>query len=473
MPRILIVDDESQIRRILSVLLSDNGFEVAEAESGEQALAVAEKFHPDVALLDINMPGMDGLSTLRALLKSHSKLDCVMMTAYGTIRSAVEAMKSGAFDYVSKPFDNDELLLIINRALEMRNLSREVEELRNELSSRYGFNEIIGISPKLQAVFNTMAKVAPIDATVLIGGESGTGKEMVARSIHRRSGRSGKPFVAVNCGAIPQSLVEAEFFGHERGAFTDARESRVGRFEQAQGGTLFLDEVGELPLEAQVKLLRVLQDREVVKLGGRTPIKIDVRIIAATNVDMQKAVESGKFRKDLYWRLNVVTIMMPSLRDRREDVPLLIDHMFERFIRELGLGVKSITPEARQLLEIYDWPGNVRELENVICGAIITCDNSEVRAQDLPPRLRGEIAVAHPDMGGLTTIGPNDISAMTLADVVKDVTERLEKTIISSRLAKMAGNRTATAESLGISRKTLFNKMRQYGFLDENTEDRD
>jgi DNA-binding NtrC family response regulator len=473
MPRILIVDDESQIRRILSVLLSDNGFEVAEAESGEQALAVAERFHPDVALLDINMPGMDGLSTLRALLKSHSKLDCVMMTAYGTIRSAVEAMKSGAFDYVSKPFDNDELLLIINRALEMRNLSREVEELRNELSSRYGFNEIIGISPKLQAVFNTMAKVAPIDATVLIGGESGTGKELVARSIHRRSGRLGKPFVAVNCGAIPQSLVEAEFFGHERGAFTDARESRVGRFEQAQGGTLFLDEVGELPLEAQVKLLRVLQDREVVKLGGRTPIKIDVRIIAATNVDLQKAVESGKFRKDLYWRLNVVSIMMPSLRDRREDIPLLIDHMFERFIRELGLDVNSITPEARQLLELYDWPGNVRELENVICGAIITCENSEVRAQDLPPRLRGEIVVAHSDMGGLTAIGPNDISAMTLADVVKDVTERLEKTIISSRLAKMAGNRTATAESLGISRKTLFNKMRQYGFLDENTEDRD
>jgi DNA-binding NtrC family response regulator len=473
MPRILIVDDEPQIRRILSVLLSDNGFEVAEAESGEQALAVAEKFHPDVALLDINMPGMDGLSTMRALLKSHSKLDCVMMTAYGTIRSAVEAMKSGAFDYVSKPFDNDELLLIINRALEMRNLSREVEELRNELSSRYGFNEIVGISPKLQAVFNIMAKVAPIDATVLIGGESGTGKELVARSIHRRSGRSGKPFVAVNCGAIPQSLVEAEFFGHERGAFTDARESRVGRFEQAQGGTLFLDEVGELPLEAQVKLLRVLQDREVVKLGGRTPIKIDVRIIAATNVDLQNAVESGKFRNDLYWRLNVVSIMMPSLRDRREDIPLLIDHMFERFIRELGLDVKSITPEARQLLELYDWPGNVRELENVICGAIITCDNSEVMAQDLPPRLRGEIAVAHPDMGGLTTIGPNDISAMTLADVVKDVTERLEKTIISSRLAKMAGNRTATAESLGISRKTLFNKMRQYGFLDENTEDRD
>src|SRR5262245_37099393 len=440
MPRILIVDDEPQIRRILSVLLSENGFEVAEAESGEQALAVAEKFRPDVALLDINMPGMDGLSTLRALLKSHSKLDCVMMTAYGTIRSAVEAMKSGAFDYFAKPFDNDELLLIINRALEIRSLSREVEELRNELSSRYGFNEIIGISPKLQAVFNTMAKVAPVDATVLIEGESGTGKELVARAIHRRSGRSGRPFVAINCGAIPQSLVEAEFFGHERGAFTDAREARVGRFEQAQGGTLFLDEVGELPLEAQVKLLRVLQDREVIKLGSRSPIKIDVRIIAATNVDLEKAVEYGKFRSDLYWRLNVVKIIMPSLRDRREDIPLIIDHVFERFNRELQLGVKSISPEARRLLELYDWPGNVRELENVICGAIITCENSVVEARDLPPRLRGETVVVYPDVDGLMRTGTRDISNMALADVVKDVTERLQKTIITSRLAKMAGN---------------------------------
>jgi DNA-binding NtrC family response regulator len=473
MPRILIVDDEPQIRRILSILLSDNGFEVVEAESGEQALAVAEKLRFDIALLDINMPGMDGLAALRALLKIHSKLDCVMMTAYGTIRSAVEAMKSGAFDYLAKPFDNDELLLIINRALEMRSLTREVEELRNELSSRYGFNEIIGISPKLQNVFNTMAKVAPVDATVLIEGESGTGKELVARAIHRRSNRSNKPFVAVNCGAIPQSLIEAEFFGHERGAFTDAREARVGRFEQAHGGTLFLDEVGELPLDAQVKLLRVLQDREVVKLGGRSPIKIDARIIAATNVDLQTAVETGKFRNDLYWRLNVVKVLMPSLRDRREDVPLIIDHMFERFNRELRLGVKSISPEARRLLELYGWPGNVRELENVICGAIITCENSVVEARDLPQRLRGETVVAYPDVDGVMTAGTRDVSNMALADVVKDVTERLEKTIITSRLAKMAGNRTATAESLGISRKTLFNKMRQYGFSDENTEDRD
>jgi nitrogen regulation protein NR(I) len=465
MPKVLIVDDEPQIRRILMILLTDNGLEVAEAESGEQALAVSREFRPDVALLDVSMPGLDGLALLRELLSIHSSLDCIMMTAYGTIRSAVEAMKSGAFDYLTKPFDNDELLLIVNRALEMRRLSREIEDLRDELSSRYGFNEIIGISPKLQAIFRKMAKVASLDTTVLIEGESGTGKELVARAIHRRSNRSNNPFVAVNCGAIPQSLFEAEFFGHEKGAFTDARELRIGRFEQAQGGTIFLDEIGELPLEAQVKLLRALQDREVTRLGGRSPIKVDVRLIAATNVDLQMAVESGRFREDLYWRLNVVKLIMPSLRERREDIPLIIDHMFERFKRELGLDVRSIAPEARQLLELYDWPGNVRELENTICSAVIMCETGVIKMQDLPARLRGEVGADRRSAGGT-----GDISKMTLHEAVKEAVERIEKIVITSRLAEMHGNRTATADSLGISRKTLFNKMRQYGLGDESTE---
>src|SRR5205085_28103 len=266
---------------------------------------------------------------------------CIMMTAYGTIRSAVEAMRIGAFDYLTKPFDNDELLLIINRALELRRLSSEVEELRAELSTRYGFNEIVGISPKLQAVFRQMAKVAGVDATVLIEGESGTGKEMVARAIHRRSQRSSKPFVAVNCGAIPQALFESEFFGHEKGAFTDAREARTGRFEQAQGGTIFLDEVGELAAENQVKLLRVLQEHEVTRLGGRQSTKLNVRVIAATNVDLKSAVDSGRFREDLYWRLNVVKVTLPSLRERKEDVILLTDHLMDRYNRELSLTVTS------------------------------------------------------------------------------------------------------------------------------------
>jgi DNA-binding NtrC family response regulator len=470
MPRILIVDDEQQIRRILSILLSENGFEVIEAESGERALAVSQETRPDVALLDVSMPGMDGLTTLRELLKIHNKLDCIMMTAYGTIRSAVEAMKSGARDYLAKPFDNDELLMTINRTLDVRRLSAEVEDLRDELATRYGFKEIIGISSKIQAIFRTMAKVAAVDATLLIEGESGTGKELVARAVHRRSGRSNKPFVAINCGAIPQSLFESEFFGYERGAFTDARESRAGRFEQAQGGTLFLDEVGELPLDAQVKLLRALQDREVSRIGGRSPIKVDVRVIAATNVNLKAAVEAGKFRDDLYWRLNVVKLVMPSLRERREDIPLIIDHMFDGFNQTLGLGIKSIAPEARLLLELYDWPGNVRELENAICSAMIMCEDATVGVQDLPPRLRGEVISLPSEAGEMSMVRDGDLSKMTLLEAVREATEKLEKIVITARLAEMHGNRTATAESLGISRKTLFNKMRQHKLGDETLQ---
>lgn len=455
MSKVLIVDDEQQIRRILSVMLTDHGFGVAEAKSGEEGIEMCGEFQPDVALVDINLPGMDGLATLRTLLERYPNLDCVMMTAYGTIRSAVEAMRIGAFDYLTKPFDNDELLLVINRALEVRRLSSEVEELRAELSARYGFNEIVGISPGLQAVFRTMLKVAPVDATVLIHGESGTGKELVARAIHRRSQRGKGPFVAVNCGAVPQSLFESEFFGHERGAFTDAREARAGRFEQANGGTLFLDEVGELPLDAQVKLLRALQEHEVTRLGGRQAIQLDVRVIAATNLDLKSAVERGRFREDLYWRLNVVKLALPSLRERREDIPLLVDHLVSRFNRELGLSINTVAPDASRVLSLYDWPGNVRELENALCSAMILSDNGVVSVSDLPPRIRGES-----EAGG--SAAARDITAASLADAVNDAAERVEKMMILSRLAACNGNRTATAESLGVSRKTLFNKMRQY-----------
>jgi DNA-binding NtrC family response regulator len=465
MPKILITDDEQQIRRILSVMLSEHGFDVAEAESGERAIEVNPEFRPEVALLDINMPGMDGLATLKALLEQNPKLDCIMMTAYGTIRSAVEAMRTGAFDYLTKPFDNDELLLIINRALELRRLSSEVEELRAELSTRYGFNEIVGISPKLQAVFRQMAKVATVDATVLIEGESGTGKEMVARAIHRASPRSLKPFVAVNCGAIPQTLFETEFFGHEKGAFTDAREARAGRFEQAQGGTLFLDEVGELPLDTQVKLLRALQEKEITRVGGRGAIKLDVRVIAATNVDLHRAVSAGRFREDLYWRLNVVKLTLPPLRERREDIPLIIDHLVERFKRELGLNINALSADARHLLEMFDWPGNVRELENAICSAMIMSEGGTVTARDLPPRIRGEAETAD------SAATSRDITKGTLADAVREATEKLERMMIVSRLAEFNGNRTATADSLGISRKTLFNKMRQYGLGEGELEE--
>lgn len=466
MANILIVDDERPIRRILSVLLRDRRHRVAEVGSGEEALEALPEARPDLVLLDLKLPGIDGLETLQRIRAASPRTDVVMMTAFGTIASAVEAMRRGAFDYLAKPFDNDELLMIVDRALEVRRLGEEVDSLREDLEARYGFSEIVGISRELQEVFRVMSKVVRVDVTVLVTGESGTGKEMVARAIHRRSGRSQGPFVAVNCSAIPQTLVESEFFGHERGAFTDARESRPGRFEQADGGSLFLDEVGDLALDAQAKLLRALQERQIQRVGGRASRPVDVRVIAATNKDLQREVREGRFREDLYWRLNVVHVRLPPLRERRADLPLLIDYFVDRFNRELSLAVGSIASDARRLLYDYEWPGNVRELENTICRSMILCEGGELTASDLPGRIRGESAE------GLG-LPASDLSGLTLGQAVSQATERLEKMMILSRLAEHGGSRTLTAESLGVSRKTLFNKMRQYGLSAEEAEEAD
>jgi nitrogen regulation protein NR(I) len=463
MANILIVDDEKPIRRILSVLLQERRHRVVDAGSGEEALEALPEAKPDLVLLDLRLPGIDGLETLKLLRAQIPRLDVVMMTAFGTISSAVEAMRRGAFDYVAKPFDNDELLTIVDRALEMRRLSAENESLREELEARYGFNEIVGISPELQEVFRMMAKVVRVDVTVLITGESGTGKELVARAIHRRSKRSEGPFVAVNCSAIPQTLVESEFFGHEKGAFTDARESRPGKFEQADGGTLFLDEVGDLALDAQAKLLRALQERQIQRIGARAARAVDVRVIAATNKDLQKEVREGRFREDLYWRLNVVHVRLPALRERRADLPLLLDHFLDRFNRELGLAVRAIALDARQLLIDYSWPGNIRELENTVCRTMIVCEGDTLTLGDLPGRVRGERTDSPPRA--------SDLSRLTLTEAVAEATERLEKMMILSRLAEHQGSRTITAESLGISRKTLFNKMRQYGLSGDESDE--
>ncbi|HEV2845912.1 MAG TPA: sigma-54 dependent transcriptional regulator [Thermoanaerobaculia bacterium] len=464
MANILIVDDERPIRRILSVLLQEGQHRVAEVGSGEEALAALPEAKPDLVLLDLKLPGMDGLETLKRLRTLNPELTVVMMTAHGTISSAVEAMRRGAFDYVAKPFDNDELLMIVDRALEMKRLSSENRALREDLEARYGFSEIVGVSREIQEVFRMMAKVVRVDVTVLITGESGTGKELVARAIHRRSARSEGPFVAVNCSAIPQTLVESEFFGHEKGAFTDAREARPGRFEQADGGTLFLDEVGDLALDAQAKLLRALQERQVHRIGARAPRPVDVRVVAATNKDLEKESRAGRFREDLFWRLNVVRIRLPPLRERQADLPILIDHFVDRFNRELGLAVESVAPDVRQLLCEYHWPGNIRELENTVCRAMILCEGNALTAADLPGRVRGE--VTGPDIA----LG-SDLVRLTLTEAVTQATERLEKMMILSRLAEHRGSRTATAESLGVSRKTLFNKMRQYGMTGEEAED--
>jgi two-component system response regulator AtoC len=325
----------------------------------------------------------------------------------------------------------------------------------SQADSALGFGEIIGAGPAMRRVFQILVKVAPVKAMVLITGESGTGKELVARAIHRRSPRVGRNFVAVNCSAIPQTLVESEFFGHEKGAFTDACVRRTGRFEEADGGSLFLDEVGDLALEAQAKVLRVLQDQQVTPVGGGRSRRVDVRVVAATNRDLAQEVEAGRFRSDLFWRLNVVPIRLPPLRERKEDIPALCGVFVKRFSRELGIGVESVSPEAQAMLVAYHWPGNVRELENMICRSIVLCEGRELRPQDLPPYISGEA-------GSSATDDLLHVDNLPLSEAVRETTERLEKRIITARLALCGGNRTVTARSLGISRKTLFNKLRQF-----------
>jgi DNA-binding NtrC family response regulator len=462
MARILLIDDEQAIRDVLSAFLSEHGHEVTGAGSAEEALAAAGRVKPDVVLLDLVLPGMNGIEVLKRLKADDPQIGCIVMTAFGSISSAVDAIRAGGDDYLTKPFDNDELLLAIERVLRVHRLSREVEALRHELDTRYGFTEIIGVCPAMREVFRVMSRVCGLDTTVLILGESGTGKELVARGIHRRSRRSAGPFVAVNCSAIPSSLVESEFFGYERGAFTDAKEAHPGWLEQAHRGTLFLDEIGDLPLNAQAKLLRVLQDSQVTRLGARAPTKVDVRVLAATNRDLEQAVECGEFRQDLFWRLNVLALRLPALRERAEDLPLLIDALLERLGAELGLGQYTLSAESRRLLLMHDWPGNVREMENTLRGAMIVGEGTTIKSIDLPPRIRGEIP------GALRSVDGRE--PLTLANAVERAVSRVERGVIQAALTENRGNRSATADSLGINRKTLFNKMREYGLTTDKAD---
>jgi len=453
MATILVVDDEPAIRRILSLFLIDHDYRVVEASTGEEAMAAADQATFDLAVVDYSLPGIDGLQTLIRLRERDPALASVFMTAYGSIRSAVDAIRAGASDYLTKPFDNEQLLLAIEKALEVRRLTNEVRRLRLELEAKPEFAGIIGVSAPMKEVFRIMTRVSANEGTVLVLGESGTGKELVARAIHRRSARAGGPFVAVNCSAIPATLVESEFFGTERGAFTDAKESRPGRFELAHHGTLFLDEVGDLPLEAQAKLLRVLQEKEITRLGGRRPVPIDVRVIAATNKDLSSEVGTGRFREDLYFRLDVLSLRLPPLRERGEDIGILIDHFLVELGREAGAEDLPLSGEARRLLLAYDWPGNVRELENVLRRALVVADGSAIRAVDLPSRVLGASEAS-------AETAPEQSS---LATMVARTVERVERSLIQSALAACRGNRSAAADQLGINRKTLFNKMKQYG----------
>ncbi len=454
-PKVLIIDDEASISSILSALLTKNGYEVEVANSGESGLDAYARFMPAVILLDLKMPGIDGIKVME-ILDKQLNADCkiIIMTAHGEVRSAVEAMKKGAFDYLEKPFDNDELLAIISRAVEMVTLKRRVEQLEDQLEETYRFENIVGVSDKMKSTFSLMRKFAATDGTVLVCGQSGTGKELIVRAIHQASKRKSGPFVVINCGAIPTNLIESEFFGHEAGSFTDAKELRVGKFESANSGTLFLDEIGEFTLEAQVKLLRVIEEGTFSRVGSNMPIAVDVRVMAATNRDLAAMVEEGKFREDLYWRLNVLSLNVCPLRERKEDIPLLVDHFLDRYAGPLGIQQPGVSDKVLKLLTAYEWPGNVRELQNCIYSAMTVGAGPTIEPADLPRRIYSESK--QPD---ITSVA----GSISLAQIAAESAAKAEQEAINKALSESGGNREKAADLLGIGRKTLYRKLKQYG----------
>ncbi|UQA54856.1 sigma-54-dependent transcriptional regulator [Polyangium aurulentum] len=449
MRRVLVVDDEESLRVVVRTFLKRDGYEVEVASGVSEALPLIESFGPDFILTDVRMPKLGGLDLLATLKAKGSPATVIVMSAYGNVDLAIEAIKAGAYDYIQKPFKAEELLLTLRKAEERETLRRENRALKQEIMRESTFDEILAKSAPMQAIFKTIAKVADYKTTVLVTGESGVGKELVARAIHRRSSRRGGPFVAVNCGAIPENLLESELFGYKRGAFTDATTDRVGLFEQANHGTLLLDEIGELPLALQVKLLRVLQEETIRRLGDAKDVKIDVRIIAATHRDLTAETQAGRFREDLFYRINVLPIAIPPLRERREDVPLLVDHFVTRNNSRFGTNIRGLSPEARRVLLEYGWPGNVRELENTIERAMVLAEKETIGIDDLPERIR---EARDPIQLHLTS---GELS-------IKKTSRVIEEILIRRALQKTKGNRTRAAEVLEISHRALLYKIKDY-----------
>ena len=450
-PVALVVDDEESVRESFRLVL-DQDYDVLDAPDGARALEIVRAHHVDVVLLDIRLPEMDGIEVLERLKALDDSLEVILVTAVKTVRTAVAAMKLGAFDYVTKPFEDEELLALVRRAVEKRSLEREVTFLRGELARRHDRDEIIGEHPEMQKLARLVTQVArTTTTTVLITGESGTGKELIARAIHHRGPRRDKPFVPVNPAAMPEALVESELFGHEKGAFTGAHQRKLGRFELAQGGTLFLDEIGLLRSEVQAKLLRVIQEREIERVGGTRSIKIDVRIVAATNTDLKRAVAAGTFREDLYYRLNVVPIAVPPLRARIEDLPRLVDHFVRRYNHELNKHIQGFTPEALTLLASYAWPGNVRELQNIVERTMVLVEGLFIGPADLPL----DLTVA-PGRSG-----PGQAPESLRMDL-NQASDRFERIIVQRVLEEVGGNVSEAARVLGLHRNSLKMKLSRW-----------
>jgi DNA-binding NtrC family response regulator len=445
---ILVVEDGKSQREMLCEFLSDQGFDVSDADRGDKALERVKNDYFDLLLLDFKMPGMDGMQVLEEVKHINPEIDVIMMTAYGTVETAVKAIKTGAADYITKPIELEELLILIEKISERRTLLRENEALREELRGKgITTDQIIYESTAMDEVINLAGRVANSNATILIQGESGTGKELVARLIHTLSPRSQKPMITVNCAALPENLLESELFGHEKGAFTGASQRRIGRFEEADGGTLFLDEIGELSPSVQVKLLRFLQEREFQRIGGNSTIRTDIRIVTATNRDLDAKIGEGTFREDLFYRLNVVTIEIPPLRERKEDIPPLIDHFLNRFAAENGKRLQGTDSETRDLLLKYDYPGNVRELENIIERAVVITRGEVVSSRDLP----------------FSRSSPDDAkSEMTATLSLKTSLERLEHQMIKDAMTQTKNHQSRAAGLLGISERTLRYKLKKY-----------
>ncbi|TLY36180.1 MAG: sigma-54-dependent Fis family transcriptional regulator [Nitrospirae bacterium] len=449
---ILIIEDESRMRSLIDLVLRSEGYRLILAESGEAGLRFADEGGIDLVLTDWQMGEVSGLDVLEHITKESPGVPVVIITGFGTVKSAVEATKKGAFDYISKPIDNDELKIVVKRALDMRRLTLENLGLSQGLREQFGFDKIIGASPKLSSVKALARDIAVTDSTVLIAGESGTGKELLARAIHYASPRAGGPLISINCAAIPEHLLESELFGYEKGAFTDAKKAKPGRFLLAHRGTLFLDEIGEMSTATQVKLLRVLEDRMIEPLGGVRGIKVDLRLVAATNQDLQDLVKRGKFREDLFYRLSVCPLHLPPLRERTGDMPILLEHFLARYNRERGTRIAGLTPQALRLVEMYAWPGNVREFQNMVEWVTITCKGTSVNVDNLPAYLK----ITKPDSDPDTK--PSVPSLLSYGLSVEEV----EKVMLEEALARAKGNVSEAARLLKITRNTLRYRMGKY-----------
>jgi two-component system nitrogen regulation response regulator GlnG len=463
--RVLVADDEQSIAWVLAKALTKKGFKVDIAADGAEAKALAERNKYDLAILDIKMPDISGLDLLTLFREEQPEMPVIIMTAEATMKNAVEAMKRGAYDYITKPFDLDTLDAIIFKAQKASTASAEIQRLKDELKDHYHLDRaIIGKSPPMQEIYKILGRVAPADVTVLITGESGTGKELVARAIHFNSPRLGKAFLALNCAAIPSELLESELFGYEKGAFTGATDRKIGKFEQASGGTLFLDEIGDMPLDLQAKLLRVLQEKEITRTGGNTAIAVDVRIVAATNQNLEEKVREKQFREDLYYRLNVVPINIPALRERRNDIPLLVEYFVHRVQKELNVSIQGCTREALDLLQSHDWPGNVRELENAMRRAALLSSDHLLEPEDFPA-LSPQTVARESDESLEALIGNKlratfaQMDIQELNNLYEMVLFQMERPLIRIILEKTRFNQVRAAEILGINRNTLRKKI--------------